>query len=193
VEEYVEIMGYLKSITSDITSMSSKFNDISDIHMIMEEYKIKLPERNNLKFKDTRETLKIVKSKLEEALETGEANEGRFKKELETEIPLVNREAEVLAIKLDDSKLANVETMITEACEILNNLKDEAEKLKDKARTLNAQERFLDQPETQFESIENVYMTFTLKNKLWNGMREYIALSENWMITKFTEIDVDGI
>lgn len=51
----------------------------------------------------------------------------------------------------------------------------------------------MDLEETNFESVENVFMEWNLKCKLWNGLKEWRELSQSWLFTKFKDINVDEI
>jgi transketolase len=89
---------------------SMHFNDVQEMHGIMSDYKIKLPERNNMKFKETMLIIKQVRKKLDDALEAGEANEVKYKKELEKDAPKVDQEAEELTTKLEDEFFSDPES-----------------------------------------------------------------------------------
>ena len=91
VDEFVEFKMYLNSLEERMTDITDAFQVVEQIHIVMDEYRIKLPERNKLKFKDTHQTLKSVRSKLEENLQASESLEIRFKKELEHEVPKLNQ------------------------------------------------------------------------------------------------------
>lgn len=58
----------------------------------MDEHKIKLPDKNKAKFKETQALLINTRKKMEEGLEAGEVEELKFKKQLiDVEIPRLNR------------------------------------------------------------------------------------------------------
>jgi hypothetical protein len=57
----------------------------------MDEHKIKLPDKNKAKFKETFALLTNTRKKMEEGLESGEVEELKFKKQLiDIEIPRLN-------------------------------------------------------------------------------------------------------
>lgn len=75
-----------------IDEYTDRFQSIEQLKIVMEEHHIKISEKNKSKYKDTHNALKNVRQKLQEGLEAGEANEIRFKKELDKEVPkLENR------------------------------------------------------------------------------------------------------
>jgi uncharacterized protein YozE (UPF0346 family) len=83
VDDYVDIMGYLRKQADRMDNLTTRFDEIQQLSIIIYDYKIKMPERNNIKFKETQSLLKVVRVALEDGLESGEANEQRYKRELE--------------------------------------------------------------------------------------------------------------
>jgi len=60
----------------------------------MDEHKIKLPDKNKAKFKETQTLLINTRKKMEEGLEAGEVEEQKFKKILiDQEVPKLNKQA----------------------------------------------------------------------------------------------------
>ena len=162
-------------------NITTRFDEIQQLQIIISDFKVKMPERNNSRFKETQQYLKVVRAGLEEGLEHGEANEPRYKRDLENEIPLVDDEAKLLDEELALEMLKRKETNIEEACKSLEGLKTKVMALKNKGKKLNDQQKFLEISETHFESIENTYMDFTLKYKLWTGLSQWFELSQEWL------------
>ena len=59
-----------------------------------------MPEKSNIRFKETQGLLKVVRSGLDQGLEYGEANEAWYKRDLENELPEIDKEAKALLVKL---------------------------------------------------------------------------------------------
>jgi len=51
----------------------------------------------------------------------------------------------------------------------------------------------MDLEETSFESVENVFNEWNIKQKLWNGQKEWDELFKSWIYTKFKDIAVEEI
>jgi len=79
INEFVEIMKYLWKLDGSIDDYTDRFQGVEQLHIVMENFHIKIPEKNRSKFKDTHSALKSVRQRLQDGLESGEANEIRFK------------------------------------------------------------------------------------------------------------------
>ena len=180
INEFVDIMKYLWKMDSWIDDFTDRFQQIEQLHIVMDEYKVKFPEKNKSKFKDTHAALKSVRTKLEEGLQAGEANEVRFKKELDKEIPKLEQRISAWNSDLNNPELDNRNTRIQTAIDLVNLLELEVNSIRDKGKLVNEQQRFLEINEVYFESIDTLVNTFTLKKKLWYGLKKMIAYSEEW-------------
>ena len=121
-----------------------------------------------------------MRTKLEEGLQAGEANEVRFKKELDKEIPKLEQHISAWNSDLNNPGLDNRYTRIQTAIDPVNLLEIEVNSIRDKGMLVNEQQRFLEINEVYFESIDTLVNTFTLKKKLWYGLKKMIAYSEEW-------------
>jgi hypothetical protein len=193
INEFVDIMKYLWKMDAQIDDYTDRFQQIEQLHIVMDEYKIKLPEKNKSKFKDTHSALKSVRHKLEEGLEAGEANEIRFKKELDREIPKLEHRIEECKSDLANPLLSEKDTPISESIELIAELEGKVNDIKEKGRILNEQQRFMEITEIYFESVDELFNDFQLKKKLWLGMKEIIAYTKEQEVIALDDIDVEKI
>jgi dynein heavy chain len=194
VNEFVEIMKYLEELDAKMDSFTDRFQQVEQLHIVMDTNKIKIPEKNNQRFKDTLAALKHVRNKLEECVEAGDANEVRFKKELDNEIPRFQQQIEDIQDQLNDPVLKNKDTPLEDNISLLRRLEIDVNAIRERGKLINDQQRFLEIPETSFDTLDQVLLIdFNLKKKLWNGLRDWNRLTENWVGTVFREIDVENI
>ncbi len=131
---------------------------------------------------------------MEDGLESGEVEELKFKKQLlEQEIPKLNKQASILMEALADPCFADETTPIADAVKKLENIGESANLMKERGKQLNIYQKYLELEDTPFESVNDVFNDWNLKYKLWKGMEEWIALSQEWVGTKFNSIDVENI
>ena len=121
-----------------------------------------------------------MRTKLEEGLQAGEANEVRFKKELYIEISKLEQRISAWNSDLNNPELNNRNTRIQNAIDLVNLLELEVNSIRDKGKLFNEQQRFLEIYEVYFESIDTLINTFTIKKKVWYGLKKMIAYSEKW-------------
>lgn len=82
----------------------------------MDEHKIKLPDKNKSKFKETQSLLISTRKKMEEGLESGEVEELKFKKQLiDIEIPKMNKLSKEIIELLSDPVFSDPNTPYDEA------------------------------------------------------------------------------
>lgn len=144
INEFVEIMKYLWKMDASIDDFTDRFQGIEQLHIVMENYHIKIPEKNKSKFKDTHNALKSVRQKLQEGLESGEANEIRFKKELDKEVPKLEKRIKNCTEDMKNEDLYNTDTTIEEGVELTDELEKEVMAIKAKGKLVNDQQRFLE-------------------------------------------------
>ena len=193
IDEFVEIMKYLWKMDGSIDEFTDRFQSIEQLHNVMEEYSIKIPEKNKSKFKDTYNALKSVRQKLQEGLESGEANEIRFKKELDKEVPKLEKKIEECKDTLTNPILYDKETSIEEGIEIVDDLEKDVLAIKTKGKLVNDQQKFLEVNEVYFESIDILYSDFNLLKKLWYGLKQMKQYYEEWLDIPLKNIDVEEI
>ena len=75
-------MGNLRDLSERFDSLTEKFQEIEQYNIIIDEHRIKYPEKNKSKYKETSALLINTRKKMEEGIEAGEGQEIKFKKEL---------------------------------------------------------------------------------------------------------------
>ena len=193
INEFVEIMKYLWKIDSLMENYTDRFQQVEQLHIVMDEYKIKLPEKNKSKFKDTHTALKSVRNKLEEGLDAGEANEIRFKKELDREIPKLENRIQECQEEINNQKLSDKEAKIEEVITLIDEYEVEVEAIKAKGKLVNDQQRFLEINEVYFETIDTLNNDFQLKKKLWYGLKQIITYTKEQEVVPVDFINVEEI
>jgi hypothetical protein len=131
---------------------------------------------------------------MEEGLESTEVQEEKFKKDLkDVEVPRMIRECNNLLARTKDEKFGTMETNILEACNELENMEAEVQLIQQRAKDLNEYQEFLEVNTTDFVQAVELLETWRATKNLWHGLKNWIALSEKWVATKFSDIDVNEI
>jgi dynein heavy chain len=193
ITEFVDIMKYIWKMDASIDEFTDRFQAVAQLHIVLEVYHIKLPEKNKAKEKDTNSALKSVRQKLASGLEAGEANEIRFKKELDKEVPKFEKRINECKDEIQNPQLYDTETSISKGIEMVDALEKEVETIKNKGKMMNDQQRFLELNEVYFESVDFLYNDFTLVKKLWYGMKKMKQYYEEWLDIPLKDIIVDDI
>lgn len=68
IDQFVVIMGDLNSLSERFDNLASSFQEIEQYNIIMDEHKIKFPDKNKAKFKETQSLLINTRKKMEEGL-----------------------------------------------------------------------------------------------------------------------------
>ena len=97
---------FLADLEMQMEKYLERFHDIESLNIIMEDFRVKLPERNKSRFKETQKLIGETRKRMEEGIQANEGNEIRFKRELVQEIPKVNAEVTSLQTQLDDPRFA---------------------------------------------------------------------------------------
>ena len=193
INEFVEIMKYLWKMDGLIDAYTDRFQSIEQLRIVMEEYHIKIPEKNKSKYKDTHSALKNVRQKLQEGLEAGEANEIRFKKALDKEAPKLEKRIDLCNEEFKNEELYDKDTEIEKGIDLVNELGKEVETIKNKGKLINEQQKFMEIGEVYFESIDILVNDFNLLKKLWTGMKQIGIYYDEWLRIPLKDINVDAI
>ena len=182
IDEFVVIQNNLKGLSERFENLASMFQEIEQYNILIDEHRIKMPEKNKSKFKETQQLLFNTRKKMEEGLEAGEVEEMKFKRELiDTEIPRLNKQSLVLLESMQNPIFADPNTPIEEAVKVLEELSNSVNNMKERGKQLNQFQKFLELEESHFECVNDVFNDFGLKNKLWSGLKEWIELSADWV------------
>ena len=85
-------MNDLNDLSGRFDNLATQFQEIEQYNILMDEHKIKLPDKNKSKFKETQGFLINTRKEMEKGLENGEVEELKFKKQLiDVEIPRMNK------------------------------------------------------------------------------------------------------
>ena len=118
-------------------TMMERFQDIDALNIIMEDFRIKLPERNKSRFKETQKLIIETKKRMEAGIQANEGNEIRFKRELQEELPKIDTEVKRLQNQLADPRFAQVDFNIKEACKLLDEIGTSVKAVQDRCKKVN--------------------------------------------------------
>jgi hypothetical protein len=95
VDDYVQLMNTMRDITDHLDDSISKFYEAERLLLLIDEHKIKVPERNRTKLRETQALVFDTKKAMLEAFEGSYGYKVSFKKELvEIEIPKLKKKIE---------------------------------------------------------------------------------------------------
>lgn len=125
-------MSSLRDITEHMDDFTSQFHEAERLLMLMDEHKIRLPERNRTKLRETQALVIDTKKAMVEAFEGSQGYKLSFKRELvEVEIPKLKRKIDELRVQLQAEGVYESEsTPIEEAVESLEKIGDQVKKAK---------------------------------------------------------------
>ncbi len=169
------------------------FDDCKTLHQIMEEYKIRIPEGNKLKYNETYTVLTGVRSNVERAITESETSEIKWQKELASQLPIVDTKADTLLEQLQQNDISDPKADVQSVVEKLQHIGLKVSDVQELSTKLQDHETFLNMEVTKFESVEILMNEFLHKEKLWNGLQGWANLTEEWITLPFLELDVPFI
>ena len=90
---------------------------------------------------------------------------------------------------LDGENLEKMHDMIHE----MNAIEAEFKKLEATAERYQHQQQVLEMQPTQYENLEDARQEITLRATMWRSLKEWQDKEEEWIGTRFTEIDSGAI
>jgi hypothetical protein len=135
VDDYVLLMTSLRDITEHMDNYSSGFYEAERLNLLLDEHKIKMPERNRTKLKETQALVIDTKKAMVEAFESSQGYKLSFKKELvEMEIPSLKKKIDEIRLSLggEQGLFENQETKMEVAIEILEKIGEQVKLAKDR-------------------------------------------------------------
>lgn len=193
VEEYVSYMRYVKQLEEQVDEFTIGFDDCKTLHQIMEEYKIRIPEGNKMKYNETYTVLSTVRQNLERAITESETSEVKWQKELASQLPVVDQKADDLLEQLQENTISDPKADVAVVVRRLAEIGMKVGDVQELSVKLQDHETFLNMEVTKFESVETLMNEFVHKEKLWNGLQGWTGLTSTWVSEPFLELNVKEI
>ena len=135
----MSLMNSLRDITEHMDDYTSRFYEAERLLVLMDEHKIRLPERNRTKLRETQALVIDTKKAMVEAFEGSQGYKLSFKKELvEVEVPKLKKKIDEMRAQLQEQGVFESETTpVIEAIAKLDAIGEQVKKAKNRGQQLN--------------------------------------------------------
>lgn len=170
-----------------------KLYAVKEVRDLLEKFNIKIPERHKRTFVEANQLLSQCGNSISIGNDGVESNMVRFVKELEQSIPKMTRDTSDSFEKLQDDRISNPEAEINDVLEYVNETYAVVNNIYDLSNTYNKYQEILQIAVTPFENVDDLKKMATSIKSLWQGLYDWEVLTEQWNLTKFTDIDIEDI
>ncbi len=193
VEEFVVVLNFMRNVQDVQDKMNQRFTFISDLHVLMQETQVKIPDTDRQNLDRLTQTRQQFKTTLMLTDASMQANTDRFSKDLESQAPKLADEIEAVEKQTKKDMFTSVksdrETIVNSLLEIDGVLSEIEAKI---ARFQQFQDLLGSEP-TQFPKLRAARQDLTVKLDLWRTMLSWNGFLENWMTKPFAQVDVEEV
>ncbi|PRP88057.1 dynein heavy chain 6, axonemal-like [Planoprotostelium fungivorum] len=193
VEEFVDYLEFLGHITDAQEEISSRFNAVTDMYAMMDEYQVTIPDEEFALY----QTLKPVYEKLKEVVASSESNKddkmNKFVIQLEQSIEKLRSGILQVRTQAQHPMVSNPASDIYDVQEYLNALFAKIEEWKALAEKYAKYQDMFKVELAQFDDLEETWRDLDLKRTLWQSLSEWMVMQEEWNNAPFETIDAESI
>ena len=203
-EEFCTFLEFVEELQSRQDELQDAYMHIDDHYELMEDQGVYVPPTQLAMF----QSLEIEYSNMKSALDLTESRKQeeimQFNVMVEANIKMLQEDRKAARnAALDELFLEynpagmNVDSEVimklTELEATANELKEQAEKIQKQQKLFNKHDPNSSGNVERFDELKEVVDDITLKKKLWDALREFGALTEQWTTTKFDDLDFENM
>ena len=177
--------------TASMEDYKAQHEMLKNMNALMVEQSWTLADERKAQLRMIDDNMASMESGIQKAEATDDEDSARFKKEINDEIPGLNKNIAELRSQLEDSRLKDLEQKPSAIVSFLEEKKDMLDSYKQRAEDLQEYQTVLGEEATEYEVLEEVVMELKLNMNLWNGVREWEVITKQWESTALKDVDSD--
>ncbi|GFO34548.1 dynein heavy chain 1, axonemal, partial [Plakobranchus ocellatus] len=216
VEEFVEHLSFLGRMSTELPALEKEYDVINKMFTIAKDYGIVLQPEDMALYQTLAPSFQHLKSTILYCEAKKDDNIRKFSSQLDTLINNIKATLMNLKSKVQDPELLHADTHALSALEAIRLLQEEVQTLSVKARSYASyQDRFGSSMSKQKKSyygellqsdkksennvqeiqtdLSDIERDLTLRGLLWQSLEEWTKLVDDWTITPFDSINVEGL
>ena len=170
-------------------TMTDQLNRIMLLKKLMEEQDWSVPGSAKSVVRDADQLLMSLEANIRAAEASAEDDSAHFKEKIDKHIPKLRGKLQSVQQKAEDGRIAAVDTPLDTALDILHDLKESLDGLTEEIKNYQSYQELLGENPAEFETLDEIIADVGLKDRIWNGRRNWELKTNNWKATAFKDLD----
>lgn len=193
VDHFVEIMSFLQETAENFYKIEEQYRTVKQMYELLKEHEISVNEIDLTNHFMLTQSLSALRTSMSLCEQSADDNAAKFSKQLEDSIPTVRAEIEAAKANLQNSIVSSTQAEIDDVLSFLYKAQDETDRLiQVTAKNMRYQEIL--KVEVQFyDELEELKADLSMKKLLWESLKSWTNLADDWCSTPFNQIDAEEI
>ncbi|KAG9259763.1 dynein heavy chain 6, axonemal, partial [Astyanax mexicanus] len=187
--EYVNALNFLEEIQERIEVLDEEMKTVCLMYALIESYSVPTPPEDFAVFATLKPSVAAVRSAIDKALGEKEANVVKFCELLQQDINELNKEVMNVRQRAENSQILDIDADRGKVRMLLGEIQISIDELQTQAFSYKSYQTNFKVDVTKYESLEELSAEVKLKHLLWDALEEWDSLQNDWMQTKFDELD----
>jgi dynein heavy chain len=177
----------------DLPAIRAAYDKVGHMEELMAEHEWSVPDDEKAHKRMITDDLALLESAIEMAAGSLEEDTKKFAKDVLDQIDVLNKSVLECRSQLDNALIAQADAPIEKVLQFIAVQDKELTAHKLHSDQYSYFQGVLKQPVTEYETLGEVLQDMNLKKRLWEGVRDWGAMTKNWIDTPFAEIDAGAL
>ncbi|XP_066516038.1 dynein axonemal heavy chain 6 isoform X2 [Hoplias malabaricus] len=191
--EYVNSLTFLEEIQERIEELDTQAETVCQMYRLIESYSVPTPPEDFAVFATLRPSIMAVKNAIDKAVGERDANVDKFCQHLQQDISQLNKEVMRVKQQAENCQILDITADRGKVRMLLEEIHISIDELQAQAFNYKSYQKKLKVEVTKYESLEELSAEVKLKHLLWDALEEWDNLQNNWMQSKFDELDPEQL
>ena len=193
VKEFITVRKYLSNCEKEWEFSVEQQDRVKRMTSLMQHQKWRVPDDILAHNKMLDRSVEELRSSIDVSTDQMEGETSKWIEYIGTSVPELRADIANLGDLLRNPIIADIDHDINTVIDYLQEQDDELRNLRARAEDFADYQQELDVPIDEYDDLDEVAMDCGLKTKLWEGLRDFGEMTQNWKATPMTELDHDDI
>jgi dynein axonemal heavy chain len=193
VQEFVDIMGFLRSINDTLERVQSRYEFVTKLITLMDRHQIEITHEDSLLVDRLAQALTTFRMSISFCEASVDANTQRFAKELSTKIPDLLQEVGEIHTMLESPMVSDEKQQPKDVIKYLSDCDAKLSEAEKMASKYEEYQTVLEVPVDSYNDVAHTRKDLNAKLELWRALDQWECHTLEWTHTTFSEVQVDAI
>ena len=193
VEEFVESLSFLEHLNSQIPVITDKFNKITRLYSLIEEYKISVPAEEFALYQTLVPSFSHLKAGLAYCEARKEDRISHYTSELEENINKLKGDISVVKTKIEDPMYIDISSYAVDSIASLKRFRIMLEQMQKQSLLYTSYQGHFQLPYTEYPELAEAMESLETRELLWTAVLEWDEQITLWHCLALNEVDLSEI
>eukprot|EP01135_Chromosphaera_perkinsii_P001002 Nk52_evm16s156 gene=Nk52_evmTU16s156 len=193
VEEFVESLHFLEQLNSQIATITEKFNLVTRLYSLMDEYKIKAAPEEIALYQTLVPSFSQLKASIAYCEARKEDRITHYTTELEASINKLKEKISLLKGKIEDPRFMDINSYAVDSIAGLNHFRISLENISKESVTLAKYQVHFELPITTYPELNEAFESLECRELLWQSVLEWDDRVSSWQHYSLSDIDFQSM